>query len=458
MDINPDVAEAMAAVEAVRELAESDPRRPRYHFLPPAQWLNDPNGTIYHNGWYHLFYQHNPFQTGWGPMYWGHARSRDLVRWEHLPIALWPSKELDETGCWSGCAAINERGEPMLFYTSVSFGQNAEGQPAALKPFEQWAAVGDADLLTWRKHEANPLFDYFRQGQESFGEDWRDPFLFHEDGRTFMVVGMCGTGTPLYEAEDEALSQWAFRGMISEISAECPNFFPLPQGGEGKKWVYFCSPFAAVQYYVGDFGLDTMKFVPEAEGILDGGRLDGGGGFYASNTLYDPDGRCVLFGWVIGAGGPGWQGCMALPRELWLGGDNRPRQRPVAELERLRGHRLTLDRASNHCEIKLSFERQGSAACGFRVKWEEKGAEVQALFGPAECEIMGIKQELALADGQALELRVFLDGCVIEVYTGDGRLAFAKPADAGVERPLVEALVEGEADVTAEVWEMASIW
>ena len=84
----------MAARRAAEPRAASDPTRPAYHFHPPAGWMNDPNGTIYHSGWYHLFYQHNPFGDRWGSIHWGHARSRDLVRWEHLPIALGPNREL----------------------------------------------------------------------------------------------------------------------------------------------------------------------------------------------------------------------------------------------------------------------------------------------------------------------------------------------------------------------------
>src|SRR4051794_6151392 len=88
---NPAVRKAMEGVKEAVPLAERDASRPVYHFRPPAQWNNDPNGTIQYRGWYHMFYQHNPYGAGWGNMHWGHARSRDLVNWEHLPIALWPS-------------------------------------------------------------------------------------------------------------------------------------------------------------------------------------------------------------------------------------------------------------------------------------------------------------------------------------------------------------------------------
>ena len=100
-------------------LAESDPARPAYHFRPPANWNNDPNGTIFYKGWHHLFYQLNPYGSEWGHMHWGHARSRDLVNWEHLPIALWPSLEKGEEHVFSGGAIIAADGRPRLFYTSI---------------------------------------------------------------------------------------------------------------------------------------------------------------------------------------------------------------------------------------------------------------------------------------------------------------------------------------------------
>ena len=87
---------ATAAIQAAAPRAQADPGRPIFHVTAPAQWINDPNGPIFHHGYYHLVYQLHPFSDASGPKYWGHVRSRDLVKWEHLPIALWPSSEVDE--------------------------------------------------------------------------------------------------------------------------------------------------------------------------------------------------------------------------------------------------------------------------------------------------------------------------------------------------------------------------
>src|SRR4051812_8532297 len=127
---DPALAKATQAVVEAIPLAETDPERPIYHFHPPANWTNDPNGTMYYQGWHHLFYQLNPFDARLGNQHWGHARSRDLVNWEHLPIAIWPSPELGEQAIFSGGAAFTKDGQPRLIYTSIS-----QRQP------EQWMVI-----------------------------------------------------------------------------------------------------------------------------------------------------------------------------------------------------------------------------------------------------------------------------------------------------------------------------
>jgi len=149
---DPAIAEAMEAVRAAIPRAAKDPTRPVYHFRPPAQWMNDICGALYHKGNYHVFYQLNPFGDTWGSKgsSWGHARSKDLVHWEHLPIAIVPSSDRGELRCNSGCVALNGEGMPMIFYTFVP---QAKGRKR-----EQWAAIAcDDELLTWRKLDENPL-------------------------------------------------------------------------------------------------------------------------------------------------------------------------------------------------------------------------------------------------------------------------------------------------------------
>src|ERR1700733_13010068 len=167
------IGRASAAIQAAVPRTEADPAHPIFHITSPAQWMNDPNGPIFYKGYYHIFYQLHPFSDGDGPKYWGHVRSRDMAKWEELPIALCPSTELGEAGVWSGCCTINCLGEPMIFYTSVAPGKSPQTHS------EQWAAIGDDDLITWRKLSSNPvLSEELNHGGKIY--DWRDPFIFHE--------------------------------------------------------------------------------------------------------------------------------------------------------------------------------------------------------------------------------------------------------------------------------------
>lgn len=223
--------------------AAADPTRPAYHFSAPAQWMNDINGVLHYRGYYHISYQLNPYGDQWGTMHWGRARSRDLVHWEHLPIALWPSREKGEEHVFSGCLTLNSANQPLIFYTSI-------GHPLP----EQWAAIGSPDLLVWDKYAGNPILKMGDHGGLSIDE-WRDPFGFRTEGKTYLVLGgqlPAGEGSPaaafLYEARQGDLLTWTYRGILFRHpdpklpSIECPNFFPL-----GKRFVMLISPYGLVE-------------------------------------------------------------------------------------------------------------------------------------------------------------------------------------------------------------------
>ncbi|XBS71461.1 glycoside hydrolase family 32 protein [Acerihabitans sp. KWT182] len=200
---------AESAILAAAAIAERDAGRPLYHFRAPAQWMDDPNGIIFHEGMYHMMYSLNPHSaehragmvyktavrvwdmhskdwTG-GITVWGHARSKDLVHWEHLPIAVYPSIGKGEHFVWFGCTVINDEGVPMAIYTAI--GPEMRPEDSA----EQWAALGSPDLMTWRPLPSNPLLTGSAHGATVIGE-WRDPFVFKEAGRTFMVLGDAAAG------------------------------------------------------------------------------------------------------------------------------------------------------------------------------------------------------------------------------------------------------------------------
>lgn len=456
---------------ALRDGLTADLNRPRVHFLPPANWMNDPNGPIFHNGWYHLFYQHNPFGDVWGHIHWGHARSRDLVHWEHLPIALYPLHEDGEEHCYSGCATIDDQGRPLLIYTSVPFGQK---EPGAC--YAQWAAVGDADLLTWQRHPANPILALDTYGGPALAPDWRDPFIFVEEGRTFLVLGANTADRAnvlLFEAVDASRIRWRYCGILYSRPRpqtqflECPNFFKV----DGK-WVLLVSPYRNIEYVVGSFDLQTLTFQPEVEGVLDPGQRDVPN-FYASNILFDPQDRCILFGWVRGfAPGRGWNGCLALPRVLTIGADGRPRQAFLPELQQLRQHATTLIGARvpdgtlpvdgifpATLEAEVVFSRGDADAAGIRfVDAGDDRTVAQIRFTGTTLAVQDTVVPLAVPPGESLRVHLYLDGSVLEVLAGDGSVAVTRLVDAAPELR-VELFAEGGSAEVARlsIWTLASI-
>lgn len=459
------IAKAMASVAAEVARAEADPQRPRYHFGPPAQWMNDPNGTIYANGYYHLFYQHNPYGDVWGHMHWGHARSRDLVNWEHMPIALWPSLELGEEHVFSGCATVTADGTPLLIYTAVGLEEDG-----ARPDNQQWGAVGDDAWITWQKHPENPLLDLKTHGGPNFEGDWRDPFVFTSAGRTFLVLGGNEgdiSAIALYEATDGSLTKWAYRTVIHTAAradvrlSECPNFFPVENEDGGMDWVLLTSPHNPVAYEVGDFDLDTYTFTAATRGVLDPGFTPHvtNAHYYATNIIYAPDGRVILLGWIRGfPEGKGWNGCLALPRVLTVGPDRRPRQTPVAELAQLRGRQINfppgelVTRANilatalaANLEIDVTLRVPAEASVALYLRGGDTSNPVLAItYDGARLTMGETSVDLTLAPDEALRLHLYVDRSVSELFVQDGRAAIT------LVQPMPDARLDVEVDAIGD--------
>ncbi|MBU6398986.1 MAG: glycoside hydrolase family 32 protein [Verrucomicrobia bacterium] len=468
---NAAIDRAMASDRAAVARAEADPLRPVYHFRAPANWMNDPNGPIFYRGYYHLFYQHNPYGDAWGHLHWGHARSRDLVHWTPLPIALWPSLERGEEHCFSGCATINGLGQPMIFYTSIHLGKSA-GDYA-----EQWAAVSDGDLITWRKSTANPVLSERLHGDVKV-YDWRDPFLFRNEGKTYLVLGgnlNHGKGgqavVNLYEARNAELTQWKYLGVLFRhpdpkvADIECPNFFQL-----GDRWVLIVSPYGPVQYFIGDFDVAAHRFVPERRGVLDYSP-----NYYAPNGLEHPRGRRIEWGWVNGfPAGHGWNGCHSLPRVLTIGADGDLRQTPAPELKKLRGarlHRANVPLSSsphalgvlkqNTVEILAEVDPGDASLVGLRLKRSDNAlGAINISYDGTQIEVAGVKAPFTLpAAERRLRLHVFLDKSLLEVFVND-RVCVARVVDPGPANLSAAFFAEGgRATIRSlDLWQLRPIW
>jgi beta-fructofuranosidase len=433
---DPALVKAMDGVRANIGLAASDPERPVYHFHPPSNWTNDPNGTIYYKGWHHLFYQLNPFGSRIGNQHWGHARSKDLVNWEHLPIAIWPSTDKGERAIFSGGAILAEDGRPRLIYTSI-------GQQRSP---EQWMMIPkDDELISWDKYD-KPVLTSAAHGSVNVGQ-WRDPFMFREGGKAYMV---CGGNVPggrggagqvqLYVATKGDLSEWKHLGAVFSAlerdiyNMECPNLFKV----DGK-WVLIVSPQRPCEYWVGDLDLDRVRFTPYSHSVLDAGDA------YASNISVDDKGRTILWLWgrTNTADGKGWGSVITMPRILSIGSDGFLRQQPAPEFATLRGPvkefsglnladgpALLQGIPGDQCEIEAEFAGNGSF--GFELRRSPQGKPGMVVSAERGYLTVGSARTYLGAANQC-KLRLFLDKRSVEVYVNDGTVAVYNWVDAAPE-------------------------
>lgn len=337
---------------------------PRYHYRPRRNWINDPNGLCFHEGWYHLFYQYNPNGCRWGDIHWGHARSRDMLRWETLPVALAPDVSCGEMHCFSGGCCKDGAGQPRFFYTSIGAEEDGRG---ARSGAQQWIALPAPDM----DHLAQSPLMTADIHPGFVPTDWRDPCVIPwQDGYLMALGGAVeGRGCVLaYTSPD--MDAWTYRGIIAQAGAadgvpwECPNIFVLRD-----QLVLIYSPCAAPRYMVGTLDGD-FRLVVRHEGVLDPG---GHRGFYAPQVFRDGQGRQILLGWMPETDGDdaaqrkGWSGVMSLPRQLILAPDGDLRAIPLPEIaspmENQRGlllppgdHRLTEDGRSCILRVDLVME------------------------------------------------------------------------------------------------------
>jgi len=305
--------------------------RPQYHFTPETGWMNDPNGLVYHDGVYHLFYQHYPHATVWGPMHWGHAVSTDMVHWEHKPIALHP----DEKGMiFSGSAVVDKNntsgfgkdGEVPL--VAIYTYHNMMGEKSGGDTFQtQGIAYSLDNGATWTKYEGNPVV-----GNTGI-RDFRDPKVFwHNETESWIMVLVAGDYAKLYHSKN--LKQWE---NISDFGKdrgakggvwECPDLFKLKvEGTDEEKWVLIISiggggpnGGSAAQYFVGDF--DGTTFTSDQTEYK---WLDWGTDNYAGVTYNNaPNGERIFIGWMsnwqyaLKTPDSSWRSAMTLPRDLSL--------------------------------------------------------------------------------------------------------------------------------------------
>ncbi|MDD4698877.1 MAG: glycoside hydrolase family 32 protein [Oscillospiraceae bacterium] len=290
--------------------------KPKYHFSPEKNWMNDPNGLTFFKEKYHMFYQHNPHADVWGDIHWGHVVSTDLVHWQQCPIALSPSLDKGEVHCYSGCTVI-DNGIPTIFYTSIGINDRSPEFGA-----QQWRAKSYDDLMMWEKYSNNPAIDNSIHKGEII-TFWRDPFIWQEGNIWFAIMSGTHNHTNgcilIYRSPD--LENWEFLNILYETEKfkllECPNMIKI-----GEDYVMIYSPVDKLHYHIGRI-TDDFRFDTKTTGILDGGS--GRLGYYSPNTYMNaPDNRRILFGWISDFARKdeksisGWSGIQSLPRVMTI--------------------------------------------------------------------------------------------------------------------------------------------
>jgi len=463
-----------------------EPFRPQFHYSPPCCWMNDPNGMVYLDGEYHLFYQYNPEAMVWGPMHWGHAVSTDLIHWQTLPIALAP----DQNGTiFSGSAVIDTD-------NTAGFGKNAMVAVYSYDSQSQGIAYSTDRGRTWTKYASNPVIP-------ALAKDFRDPKVFwHADSREWVMVISAGHEVRIFTSPN--LREWTFSSRFAGGNTmgtwEVPDLLPLQLNGE-TRWVLLVSSsnFApaggnGVQYFIGSFDGHTFTNDDPTKTLW----LDYGPDNYAGTTWSnEPNGKQIYIGWMnnwaYGDRIPTspWRGATTLPRELQLAQTPdgiRLVQTPIAALVSLRTPIGTWDNLnvtgeqpldkvhSRTLEIIADFDPGNAQRFGFdvhygpdahtRIVYNKKQAQLfisRTTFAPDGSDISGFTPAfgapVAVVDGH-IRMHLFVDESSVEVFANDGitvltAQTFVNPANDGV----AVFADSGSAVVRhLEVYAVASVW
>ena len=441
----------------------SDDEQPRFHVTGGIGWINDPNGFSVYRGEYHLFFQYHPYDTKWGPMHWGHVKTKDFIRWEWLPIALAPDTEYDKNGCFSGGAVELPDGRHLLMYTGVRQQRRDNGMIDNYQT--QCIAIGDG--IDYQKYEANPVLTADDLPAGGSALDFRDPKIWRENDTYYAVVGnrpSDGSGSILLYESADAL-HWKLDGVLASCHNqygrmwECPDFFRL----DGTD-VLLTSPqemtAIGLEFHPGNGTVCLMGRYDADKHHLMRERIqaiDYGIDFYAPQTLETPDGRRIMIAWM-----QNWDtansrdeslrfmGQMTLPRELRVL-DGRLIQNPVRELEAYRGAKIsyqnvmicgetTLHGISGRCldmtlSIRPAYENNlyqrfhihvavdGERYTSIRYKPETGTIRIDRTHSGFPHDIVNVREFLVRPQQGRLKLRIVLDRYSLELFVNDGEQA-----------------------------------
>ena len=435
----------VAAIEKNADMTEGTVRL-GHHLMPPVGWLNDPNGLCWYKGKYHVFFQYAPFDVEGGLKFWGHYTSEDMIDWKYEGTALYPDSSYDCHGVYSGSALVDD-GKLHLFFTGNvkidgDYDYINEGRETSTLHVESEDGIHFSN-----KEEVISFSEY----PEEFTCHIRDPKVWKENGKYFMVLGGRLKGDKgavlVYESGD--LKEWKLLRTITTPEVfgymwECPDYFEL----DGEK-ILSVSPQGLTRE---EFRFQNIYqsgyFILKEDGsvdVKDFREWDMGFDFYAPQTFTDVQGRRILIGWM---GMPdadeeyvnktieeGWQHCLTVPRELKLK-DGKILQYPVKELENLRKEKTVLNDENSAVELRVEVNE------GFDLVLEEialTGSSFQIsmggqmLFryenGTAEIGFPGVtgagRKVRKAQINELRNIRFLVDTSAAEIYLNDGETVFS---------------------------------
>lgn len=427
--------------------------RPSAHFTARRSWLNDPNGLVFHNGVYHLFFQTNPSGTTWGNISWGHATSTDLVTWTEHDIAI---ERTDNEMVFSGSAVVDRHntagfagpGETALvaIYTSArtTVDDGAGRQSQAL-------AYSLDDGATWQRYAGNPVLDIGM-------DDFRDPKVFRYGGRdghwVMVVVEAVARRVAIFTSPD--LISWTRASDFGPAHAtggvwECPDLFPLTvEDGDEARWVLVVSMNpggiaggSGTQYFIGDF--DGTTFTPEtlsaSQDLEAFDWLDYGRDYYAAVSFNDaPGDRRLMIGWASNwdyaneTPTNGWRSCMSLVREVTLArvkGRLRLRQVPVLpsiDTSAPTSHRLSVPfTGSDEHTVTLSSDAGDELVITLdgarRTITCDRTRSGETDFSPG---FASVEHAPVFAADNTIDLQIIVDTSVVEIFADHGLVSIVE--------------------------------
>lgn len=466
-----------------------------YHLMAPIGWINDPNGFIFYKDEYHLFYQYYPYKAAWGPTHWGHAKSKDLIKWETSPVALAPDQPYDKDGCFSG-TAIEKDGKMYVMYTGHILGETEEDTRQV-----QCIAVS-SDGVHFKKIEQNPVITEEDLPNNSMPQDFRDPKLIRKGEDYFaLIASKCKNGGGqilLYKSKD--LIDWEFvsvmlKGETYEGSMwECPDLFELDGkdvliisvDGLPKRENKFSNTHSTV-ISIGKMDWKNGIFHREEDEELDYG-LD----FYAPQTILDNKNRRILVSWMQmwGRNIPtetehhGWAGAMTLPRELYVQ-NNHIYQKPVAEIKEYYTNKKRLDdiklvnesrdfgdMSGEVCALEFDIDTKAGRYFEFELRSNKKEKTILSYncnSGLLELDrkksgfkLIGQEEEHVYkrsvncgGESHLLRLSIFMDRSSIEIFVNEGQYTLTSTIYPKEKADKIKVFAEGEIEILRlEKWDI----